>query len=163
MKTLVIFAALLGSLLATDNINVNNQGNDGDNVHQTVNINNQDQVANIHNLNGWDSWDSICDYGKGAFATRLYGKKMCMVTKIDKTVFPSLEVLKQNPVKTTTQLFKFNINKVPIANIGIYGVHIDALCHGIPSYTADANQVDEFYEDCDINSVVTVGGVSFCF
>ncbi|XP_044132948.1 gastrokine-1-like [Bufo gargarizans] len=159
----VIFAALLGSLIATDNINVNNQGNDGGNVHQTVNINNQDQVANIHNLNGWDSWDSICDYGKGVFATRLYGKKMCVVTKIDKTVFPSLEVLKQNPVKTTTQLFKFNINNVPIANIGIYGAHVEALCHGIPSYTADANQVEEYYEYCDPKSIVVILGISFCF
>ncbi|XP_040271733.1 gastrokine-1-like [Bufo bufo] len=164
MKTLVIFAALLGSLLATDNINVNNQGNDGGNVHQTVNIDNQDQVANIHNLNGWNSWDSICDYGKGVFATRLYGKKMCVVTKIDKTVFPSLEVLKQNPVKTTKQLFKFNINQIPIANIGIYGVHIEALCHGIPSYTADANQVDEFCEEnCNTNSIITIGRISFCY
>ncbi|XP_044132949.1 gastrokine-1-like [Bufo gargarizans] len=175
----VIFAALLGSLLATDvripikffisashNINVNNQGNDGDNVHQTVNINNQDQVANIHNLNGWNSWDSICDYGNGVFATRLYGKRMCMVTKIDKTVFPSLEVLKQNPVKTTKQLFKFNINQVPIANIGIYGVHIDALCHGIPSYTADANQgewMSFMMTIATANSIITFAGISFCF
>lgn len=31
---------------------------------------------------------------KGVFATRLYGKKMCVMTKIDKTVFPSMEVLR---------------------------------------------------------------------
>ncbi|XP_075711453.1 gastrokine-1-like [Rhinoderma darwinii] len=167
MQTLVIFAALLGTLLANDNIDINNQGNVGDNVHQTVNINNHNQVADIHNMNGWNSWDSICDYGRGTFATRLYGKKICVVTKIDKTVFPSLDVLntvpKQKPVKTTPLLFKFNVNQVPIANIGIYGVHIEALCRGIPSYTADVNQVDEYYIGCDPSSIIDIGGISFCF
>ncbi|XP_056425191.1 gastrokine-1-like [Hyla sarda] len=165
MKTLVIFAALFGTLLATDNVNVNNEDNAGGNTHQTVNINNHDQVANVNNLNGWNSWDSVCDYGRGIFATRLYGKKMCVVTKIDKTVFPSLDVLskvsQQKPVMTTTQ-FKINPNKVPIANIGIYGVHVEALCRGIPSYSTDVIQVDEYYK-CDINSIITIGGISFCF
>ncbi|XP_072004982.1 gastrokine-1-like [Engystomops pustulosus] len=160
MKTLVIFAALFGSLLATDNININNQGNVGDNVHQTVNINNQDHVANINNLNGWNSWDSICDYARGVFATRLYGKKICVLTNIDTTVFPSLEVLKQKPVKTTTRVFKVNPNKVPIANIGIYGVHVEALCRGIPSYHAEVN---EYFDACNSNSIITIGGISFCF
>ncbi|XP_073509739.1 gastrokine-1-like [Phyllobates terribilis] len=162
MKTLVIVAALLGSLLATDNIDINNQGNVGDNVHQTVNINNQDQVANINHLNGWDSWNSIFDYRKGMFATRLYGKKICVVTKIDNTLFPHLEGLQQKSVKTTMHLFKYNVNSIPIANIGIYGVHIEALCRGIPSYTADVNQVDENYA-CETNSIIDIGGISFCF
>ncbi|KAM3925704.1 gastrokine-1-like isoform 1-T3 [Leptodactylus fuscus] len=161
MKTLVIFAALLGSLLATDNVNVNNQDNVGGNVHQTVNINNQDQVAHLNNWNGWNSWDSICDYGRGVFATRLYGEKKCLVTKMDKTVFPSLDSLNK-PVKAKS-FFKYNINQVPIANIGVYGVHIEAMCRGIPSYNAVANQVDEFYDLCDPNSIIDIGGISFCF
>ncbi|XP_069799334.1 gastrokine-1-like [Dendropsophus ebraccatus] len=166
MKTLVVFAALLGTLLANDNVDINNRGNVGGNVHQTVNINNQDQVAHVNSLNGCKSWDSIFDFGRGVFATRLYGKKTCVVTKIDKTVFPSLEVFgtqtQRKPVKTTPSLFKYNVNKVPIANIGIYGVHIEALCRGTPSYTADVNQVDEYY-GCDTNSIIDIGGISFCF
>ncbi|KAM3925707.1 gastrokine-1-like [Leptodactylus fuscus] len=161
MKTLVIFAALLGSLLATDNVNVNNQGNVGDNVHQTVNINNQDQVAHINSWNGWNSWAAVGDYGRGVIATRFYGKKMCVVTNIDKTVFPSLDALNK-PVKTTS-FFKYNINQVPIANIGIYGVHVEAMCRGIPSYTAEAKQVDEAFTYCDTNSIVVIAGISFCF
>ncbi|XP_069799347.1 gastrokine-1-like [Dendropsophus ebraccatus] len=161
MKTLVIFAALLGTLLANDNVDINNSGNDGSNVHQTVNINNQDQVAHVNNINGWNSWDSIFDYGRGVFATRPYGKKECVVTKMDMTVFPSLEVLgQQKPV--SSRLFKFNANKVPIANIGIYGVYVEALCRGIPSYTADVNQVDEYYV-CNPNSIITILGITFCF
>ncbi|XP_066446101.1 gastrokine-1-like [Eleutherodactylus coqui] len=162
MKTLVIFTALLGSLLATDNVNVNNQGNVDDNVHQTVNINNQDQVAHINSLNGWNSWDSIFAYRQGVVATRLYGKRMCVVTKMDKSVFPSLEALNNRPVKASS-FFKFNVNQVPIANIGIYGVHVEALCRGIPSYSADVNQVNEFDYDCNTGSIFDFGGISFCF
>ncbi|XP_073478127.1 gastrokine-1-like [Aquarana catesbeiana] len=167
MKTLVIFAALLGTLLAYDNVDVNNSGNDGGNVHQTVNINNQDKVANINNLNGWNSWDSICDYRQGVFATRLYGKKVCVVAKMENTKFPSLEVIgatyQQSPLNAPPSHFKYTLkNKVPIANIGIYGVHVEALCRGIPTYTTEPIQVDEFY-GCDTNSVITIGGISFCF
>ncbi|XP_068128467.1 gastrokine-1-like [Hyperolius riggenbachi] len=167
MKTLVIFAALLGTLLANDNVDVSNSGNVGGGVHQNVNINNQDHVANINNLNGWNSWDSVCDYGRGLFATRLYARKVCIVTKMDKTVFPSLEALRaatqQTPINTTPSLFKYSSNHpVPIANIGIYGVHIETLCRGIPSYNAEISQVDEFY-GCDVNSIITIGGISFCF
>ncbi|XP_063788134.1 gastrokine-1-like [Pseudophryne corroboree] len=165
MKTLVIIAALLGTLLADDNIDIGNEGNDGDNVHQTVNINNQEHVANINSLNGWNSWNSICDYGRGVFATQLFGKKKCVVTKLDKTVFPSLEVLsKQKLLPRAQPLFKYTIsNQVPIANIGIYGVHVEALCRGIPSYSGDVIQVNEYYAGCDPNSIITIGGISFCF
>ncbi|XP_072258928.1 gastrokine-1-like [Pyxicephalus adspersus] len=167
MKTFIIFAALLGTLLANDNVDVNNSGNDGGNVHQTVNINNQDRIATINSLDGWNSWDCVGDYGQGVFATRLYGKKVCVVTKMDKTKFPSLETIKAAPqqsrVGATSSPFKYSLqHPVPIANIGIYGVHIEALCRGIPSYTTEPIQVDEFY-GCDTNSIITVGGISFCF
>ncbi|XP_073425268.1 gastrokine-1-like [Dendrobates tinctorius] len=175
----VIFAALLGSLLAIDTVDINNQGNVGHNVHQMVNISKQDQVANINHLNGCNSWNSIFDYRKGMFATRFYGKKMCVVTKIDNTLFPHLEGLQQKPVRRSviyshniitrhsifgppTHLFKYNVNSVPIANIGMYGAHIEALCRGIPSYTSDVNQVDEYYA-CETNSIIDIGGISFCF
>ncbi|XP_075061289.1 gastrokine-1-like [Mixophyes fleayi] len=168
MKTLVIIAALFGTLLADDNVDIGNEGNVGVNVHQNVNINNQEHVASINNVNGWDSWHSICDYGRGVFATQLFGKKMCVVTKLDKTLFPNLEVLgtlsKQKTLPPTQHWFKYNINhQVPIANIGIYGVHVESLCRGIPSYTADVIQVDEYYAGCNTNSIVTIGGISFCF
>lgn len=45
------------------NVNENNQGNDGGNSHQTVSINNNKHVANIDTNNGWNSWNSVWDYG----------------------------------------------------------------------------------------------------
>ncbi|KAM4749074.1 gastrokine-1-like [Rhinophrynus dorsalis] len=166
-KNQIIIASILGAFLtqslANDNIDIGNEGNIGGNVHQTVNINNQDHVASINTLNGWDSWDSICDYGRGVFATRLFGKKVCVVSKMDKAVFPSLDTLsQQKPHSSNSQLFKFNVNQVPIANIGIYGVHIEALCKGIPSYTAEVKPAG-FELACDTGSIFDFGGISFCW
>ncbi|KAJ1091503.1 hypothetical protein NDU88_004626 [Pleurodeles waltl] len=97
MKVLIITAALFGVFVtrtgAKDDVNVSNQGNIGGDVHQTVNINNQDNIANINDFNGWDSWDSILDYNRGLFATRLFKKKACVVTKMNKAVFPTLAQL----------------------------------------------------------------------
>ncbi|XP_075457416.1 gastrokine-1-like [Ascaphus truei] len=172
MKTLIIIASLLGVLLtqslADDNVNIGNKGNIGSNVHQTVNINNQNNVANVNNLNGWDSWDSVCDYGRGLFATRLFGKKICVVSKMNKAVFPSLaelsKVTQQEQPSTTPRLFKYSPNQVPIANIGVYGVHIEALCKGIPSYTVEEVQDTDFFPDiCHTGSIITIGGISFCY
>ncbi|XP_040271673.1 gastrokine-1-like [Bufo bufo] len=96
MKLLIatILGVLLTQALGNDNININNSGNDGGSISQQVNINNQDQVANINNLNGWNSWDSVSDFGNGFAATRLYNKKICVVTKMTPS-FPTLEKLSE--------------------------------------------------------------------
>ncbi|KAM8972356.1 gastrokine-1-like [Pelodytes ibericus] len=170
MKSLIILATLLGALLtqslANDNVDIGNEGNVGGNVHQTVNINNQDNVASVNSLNGWDSWDSVCDYGRGFVATRPYSKQVCIVSKINKEVFPSLAELgslsQQKQVSKSPALFKFNVNQVPIANIGIYGVHIEALCKGLPSYEAKHEPITSLWL-CDPKWIFTFGGITFCF
>ncbi|KAM4675073.1 gastrokine-1-like isoform 1-T1 [Discoglossus pictus] len=172
MKTMIVIATLLGALLtqslANDNVNVNNEGNVGGDTHQTVNINNQDHIAKINNINGWQSWDFVADYGKGFAATRHFGRRTCIVTKIDKGVFPTLAQLatwkQQKQLTTTPLLFKFNANQVPVANIGIYGVTIEALCKGLPSYTAEPSTGGEYSFDlCDPSSIITICGITFCF
>ncbi|MEE6507604.1 hypothetical protein FKM82_027080, partial [Ascaphus truei] len=144
MKFLIVSVVLLGVFLAqslaNDSVNINNSGNVGTNVKQNVNINNQNNVANINNLNGWNSWDSACDYGRGYAATRLFSKKMCIVTKMNKDTFPSLAQLstfakdEKNP--PNPQMLTYTINQNPIVNIGEYGEHIQSLCKGLPTYTA---------------------------
>ncbi|KAM5170711.1 gastrokine-1 [Mantella aurantiaca] len=170
MKFLV--AAILGVLLtlslANDNVNVNNSGNDGGSVNQQVNINNQDNIANINQYNGWNSWDSMCDFGNGYAATRLYNKKFCVITKM-KPSFPTLDQLKaisenKNQAPPTTEMTTYTINQSPILNIGEYGRHIEALCKGMPSYTAmEMPQAEEGFALCHTNSMITILGISFCF
>uniref|UniRef100_F6R0F6 Gastrokine-1 n=1 Tax=Xenopus tropicalis TaxID=8364 RepID=F6R0F6_XENTR len=172
MKFLIATAVLLGIVLAqsqaNDNIKINNSGNEGGRVSQNVNINNQDNIATINNLNGLDSWDSICDYGAGFAATRLFQKKICVVTKINKDSFPSLTQLsaigKDKKRPSTTNLRTYTVNQKAIDNIGEYGQHIESLCKGLPTYTGQEMPVmEEGFALCHTSSIITILGISFCF
>ncbi|KAM4675810.1 gastrokine-1-like [Discoglossus pictus] len=173
MKFLIVVAALLGvfltQTLANDNININNSGNRGGNVYQNVNINNQNNVASINNLNGCKSWDSICDYGRGYAATRLFSKKMCIINRMNLAMFPSLVQLRaiskrKYQITPNTQMVTYTINQTPIVNIAEYGEHISSLCKGIPAYTAlEMPEFGEGFGLCRSSSIITILGISFCF
>ncbi|KAM4749073.1 gastrokine-1-like [Rhinophrynus dorsalis] len=170
--TLIVVASLLGVFLtqslANDNIKIDNSGNEGGNVHQTVNINNQDNIANINNLNGWNSWDSVCDYGRGFAATRLFNKKICIITKMDKSTFPSMDQLstiaKDKKTPPNTQLVTYTINQSPVVNIGDYGEHIESLCKGLKTFIGqEMPDNGEGFALCSSSSIITILGISFCF
>ncbi|KAG8440908.1 hypothetical protein GDO86_006587 [Hymenochirus boettgeri] len=144
MKFLVVLAAVLGVFLAeslaNDNIQINNVRDDQSKVSQTVNINNQNNVATINNWEGWRSWDSVCDYGAGFAATRLYNKRICVITKINKETFPSLEQLsaysKDSKLPANRELRVYTVNQRKVNNIGEFGRHVESLCNGLSTYTA---------------------------
>ncbi|XP_053320675.1 gastrokine-1 isoform X2 [Spea bombifrons] len=173
MKFLIVAAALLGVFLtqsqANDNIKINNSGNDGGSVSQNVNINNQDNIASINNMNGWNSWDSICDFGRGYAATRLYNKKICVVTSMKKGSFPTLAQLSaiakdKKQTAPNAQLVTYTINQTPIVNIGEYGQHIESLCKGLPAYTAqEMPSTGRGFARCCSSSIITILGISLCF
>ncbi|XP_053572075.1 gastrokine-1-like [Bombina bombina] len=173
MKFLIAIIALLGVFLthaqANDNIRINNSGNRGSNIYQNVNINNQNNVANINNLNGCNSWNSVCDYGRGYAATRLFKKKMCIITKMKKDTFPTLAQLSAvsknpNQVPPNTQMVTYTINQTPIINIGEYGEHISSLCKGVPTYTAlEMPEFGEGFGLCSASSIITILGITLCF
>ncbi|XP_031754001.1 gastrokine-1 isoform X1 [Xenopus tropicalis] len=172
MKFLIATAVLLGIVLAqsqaNDNIKINNSGNEGGRVSQNVNINNQDNIATINNLNGLDSWDSICDYGAGFAATRLLHKQACVITKINKDSFPSLAhlsaVAKDKKQSTNTELRTYTVNPRRVYNFGVFGRHVESMCKGLPSYTAQ--EMPEFqrgFGSCCSSSIITILGFNFCF
>ncbi|XP_041442894.1 gastrokine-1 [Xenopus laevis] len=167
MKFLIV-AALVALSLANDNIKIDNSGNEGGSVSQNVNINNQNNIATVNSLDGWKSWDSICDYGRGFAATRLFQKKICVVTKINKDSFPSLAQLsaiaKDKKKPSNDNLRSYTVNQREIANIGEYGQHIESLCKGLPTYTAQEIPVnEEGFGLCESSSIITILGISFCF
>ncbi|XP_068128472.1 gastrokine-1-like isoform X2 [Hyperolius riggenbachi] len=145
MKALILLAAILGVSFADDNIRISNQGNDGGSVHQTVNINNQDRIANVNQYNGWNSWNSVWDYERGLFATRLVSKRYCVVSRMNRNVMPSLEQLSratqgaQEPQAPTKSL-TYTISQTRVKNVAQYGDHIEALCKGVPTFFAQEMQ-----------------------
>ncbi|XP_078522782.1 gastrokine-1-like [Lissotriton helveticus] len=176
MKTLILTAALLGVFLthtgANDDINVSNQGNVGGDVHQAVNINNQDNVANINNFNGWDSWDAILDYNRGLYATRVFSKKACIVTKMNKAVFPTLAQLskavqeKKASGDAPPRKVTYAVIHTPVKDVSDFGGHIESMCRGLPTYSAAETQGSELfsgYGECSSSSIITILGITMCW
>ncbi|XP_073509743.1 gastrokine-1-like isoform X2 [Phyllobates terribilis] len=171
MKAVILLAALLGVVFATDNININNQGNDGDNVHQTVNIDNHNNIANINHYNGWNSWNSMWDYGNGMFAVRLMATRHCVVSKMNRNVVPSLEQLqkasqeRQNPNAPPPRSLSYTITQTKVKNVAQFGNHIESLCKGVPTFFAQENQGSSFFVDlhgCTDLGILRFLGISLC-
>ncbi|CAJ0966298.1 unnamed protein product, partial [Ranitomeya imitator] len=167
----ILLAALLGVVFATDNININNQGNDGSNVHQTVNIDNHNSIANINHYDGWNSWNSMWDYGNGMFAVRLMATRHCVVSRMNKNVVPSLEQLqkasqeRQNPNAPPPRSLSYTISQNKVKNVAQFGKHIESLCKGVPTFLAQENQGAGFFADlhgCTNLGLLRFLGISLC-
>ncbi|XP_045150023.1 gastrokine-1 [Echinops telfairi] len=97
MQFTIFFAGLCGLFLAPAladyNINISNDNNRAGSGQQSVSVNNEHNVANVDNNNGWDSWNSVWDYNSGFAATRLFAKKVCIVHRMNKDVVPPIHAL----------------------------------------------------------------------
>ncbi|XP_078522779.1 gastrokine-1-like [Lissotriton helveticus] len=176
MKTLVLAAALLGVFLtqslANDDINISNKGNVGGDTHQTVNIDNHDNVANINNYNGWNSWNSVWDYNRGLFAARLFHKRACVVSRMNKAVVPSLAQLgtvshEKKPAAGAPhpRELTYTVTQNKIKNVAQFGKHVEALCKGVPTYYAQEIQGTSLFVDssgCTGIGILNILGITLC-
>ncbi|XP_061449341.1 gastrokine-1 [Rhineura floridana] len=126
------------------NISEKNQGNVGGSSHQSVSIDNQRQVVNVDNNNGWHSWNTVWDYGTGYAATRIFAKKICIVHKLNKDITPSIAALPQairekQKDRTKGPAHKeiaYIVSPKRITNLSTYGESINAMCRGLHTYAA---------------------------
>ncbi|XP_067401957.1 gastrokine-1-like [Emydura macquarii macquarii] len=179
MKLSIVIAALLGvfltSSLATDNVNENNQGNVGGNSHQTVSINNDQHVANIDTNDGWHSWNSVWDYKYGFMATRIFSKKVCIISKMNRKVLPDIVVIPKvikEKKKSGAQgpppgELRYVVSKTTIPDLTPYGKNIEALCRGLPTYVAreveGGKGANFFYSgSCFDANILWLFNIGFC-
>ncbi|XP_074796008.1 gastrokine-1-like [Natator depressus] len=173
----IVIAALLrvflAPIFANDNVNENNQGNNGGNSHQTVSINNDKHVANIDSNNGWNSWNSVWDYGNGFIATRILSKKACIIAKINEKVMPDVVELPQlikekkkagsrgpPPVE-----LRFTVSETRVSDLALYGKSVEAMCRGIPTYVAREAHGDNFFfysGQCFKTNVMDMMTLNYC-
>ncbi|TKC39037.1 hypothetical protein EI555_003072 [Monodon monoceros] len=131
------------------NINVNDD-NSGGSGQQSVSVNNEHNVVNVDNNNGWDSWNSVWDYEYGFAVTRLFKKKSCIVHKMNKAVMPSFQALdtlvKEKKLqgkgrgKPSPKSLIYTVNPDKVNNLDQFGKSIIALCKGIATYMAEEIQ-----------------------
>ncbi|XP_076689882.1 gastrokine-1 [Callospermophilus lateralis] len=179
MKFTMIPIGLLGLFIASAfadyNININDDGNTAGSGQQTVSVNNEHNVANIDNNNGWNSWNTLWDYNTGFAATRLFVKKSCIVHKMKTDVMPSIQALDalvkekklqgKGPRKPSPKGLMYSVNPNQVDDLNRFGKNIAGMCQGIPTYVADeiprANMF--FYsEKCYSADILWILNISFC-
>ncbi|XP_051010536.1 gastrokine-1 [Acomys russatus] len=174
MKFTMVFIGLLGLLIAPGfayNINVNDDNNVAGSGQQSVSINNQHNVANVDNNNGWDSWNALWDYENSFAATRLFAKKSCIVHKMNKDVMPSLQELdtlvKEQKGKggAAPKDLVYSINPARVEDLNKFGPKIAGMCQGIPTYVAEEipGPTQPFYsQKCYTANILWILRLSFC-
>ncbi|XP_030057719.1 gastrokine-2 [Microcaecilia unicolor] len=174
MKALIAITALLFSqTLADDSISIINQGNDGGSIHQTVNINNENNIANINAHAGMCSSNSIFDYGRGLIATRLLSRRACYVGRMNREIFPSLKELRQlaydqqmgKSVQFSRQVrLQYAPAQPSLTSIDQFGPHVEAMCRDIPTYPVRLEENELFVEGggCAKAGILGIFGISIC-
>ncbi|XP_006902602.1 PREDICTED: gastrokine-1 [Elephantulus edwardii] len=179
MKFTIFFAGLLGVFiapaLADYNINVNDDDNTGGSGQQSVSINNQHNLVNVDNNNGWDSWNTLWDYKTGFAATRLFAKKICIVHKMNQEFVPPIHVLDAMVKEKKLQdkgargpppkSLMYSINSEQVNDLNKFGKSIATMCKNVPTYTAEETQgASLFFSSgkCFNANVLWVLNISFC-
>uniref|UniRef100_A0A8D0CB02 Gastrokine 1 n=1 Tax=Salvator merianae TaxID=96440 RepID=A0A8D0CB02_SALMN len=177
MKLLILSTALLGvflaPILADNSISEQNKGNVGGDSHQTVSIDRQSQTVNVDNNNGWHSWNTIFDYGKGYIATRHFASKKCIISKIDPHIMPDVTTLpqvikekqKNHAREPPSKQITYMVSHKRITNLAPYGKGIEAMCKGIPAYAAYEVRRPSFYYysgSCFNAGILWIVGINYC-
>ncbi|XP_044515486.1 gastrokine-1 [Gracilinanus agilis] len=153
----IVFIGLLGLLLgstsADTNISVDNDNNSQGGT-QRVSINNDHNVANIDNDDGWDrSWNSIWDFNNGFAATRIFAKKICIVHRLNKDVVPGIQELERRAKEKKPNVhtgpspksLRYMIEPQEIKDLAQFGTPIETMCRGLPTYKAQEVQGRGFF------------------
>nr|XP_020636034.1 gastrokine-1 [Pogona vitticeps] len=177
MKLAILSVALLGfflaPILASNNINEQNQGNVGGSSHQSVSIDHQKQVVNVDDNNGWRSWNTVWDYKTGYAATRILSKKSCVVTKMNPEIMPDVTTLpkaikekqKDSNRESADKEVTYMVSSKRIMDLTPYGKNVEALCRGIPTYPAFEVKRQGFWYysgSCFRANVLCLLGINYC-
>ncbi|EPQ08733.1 Gastrokine-1 [Myotis brandtii] len=140
---------VMTGMLCQDSPNVNSgdSNNSGGSGQLSVSVNNAQNVANVDNNDGLDSWNMLLDYNTGFAAVRVFRKKACIVHRMNKGVMPSLQALDamvkekkfqgEGPGGPPPKGLTYSINSDKVDNLDKFGKPIVSMCKGVPTYMAE--------------------------
>ncbi|XP_077161921.1 gastrokine-2-like [Paroedura picta] len=144
MKILILAVVLVELLTVSASesnaIQLINKGNNGGTVYQTVNINNHVNVAAFNTYFGTHSTNAIIDYNAGLIVYQIPYKRICVVSRMNRSTFPSISQLEnliheENP--TLHALHRnYGISRKVVKNLYQLGSPAQAMCGGFTTYWA---------------------------
>uniref|UniRef100_A0A8P0T3B3 Gastrokine-1 n=3 Tax=Canis lupus familiaris TaxID=9615 RepID=A0A8P0T3B3_CANLF len=156
-------------------INIGGNSNSGASGQQSVSVNNEHNVANVDNNNGWDSWNALWDYNTDLAAIRLFGKKKCIVHRMNKNVMPSLQTLDtlvkekklqgKGPEGPPPKGLMYSVNPEEVKDLNKLGKPIANMCRGIPTYMAEEIEGASLFftsGKCFSADILWILNISYC-
>ncbi|XP_060107859.1 gastrokine-1-like [Heteronotia binoei] len=144
MKTLILAVVLVELLTVSASesnaIQLINKGNDGGTVYQTVNINNNINVASFNTYFGTHSTNAIVDYNNGLIVYQMPYRRLCIVSRMNRSTFPSISELQNLIHEENPALHPLNrnygISRKIVRNLYQLGMPAQAMCGGFTTYWA---------------------------
>ncbi|XP_054854535.1 gastrokine-2 isoform X2 [Eublepharis macularius] len=146
----------------------------GEYTQQTVTIDNENQIANIHVYGGACSSDTIFDYKHGYIASRLFSRRACFVYKMEKGYIPELEEIgrlayEQQMMKKMLSPKNIWVKYEPsdsffgdIKEWLRFGSSIEKLCKGVPVYEVSRVENAPGAGVCAKAGILGILGISIC-
>uniref|UniRef100_A0A8C3XBX5 Gastrokine-3 n=1 Tax=Catagonus wagneri TaxID=51154 RepID=A0A8C3XBX5_9CETA len=171
MASSVFVLAVLAPSLALMNTG-DNRPLEGSVGTQSIRVNALGGMVGIRDNNVLSEWDGIVDYENGLLAAKLFSKMACVLTKMDKAVFPTLDdiikaldhqALEHYP---STRGLTYTVVPSRVKNLAQYGVPIKDMCRDVPTYFAQQQKegtalaIDP--DSCSEIQLLSFLGLSIC-
>nr|XP_056716069.1 gastrokine-1-like [Euleptes europaea] len=136
----VLVELVMASASESNAIQLINKGNNGGTVYQTVNINNNYNVATFNTYLGTHSTNAIVDYNAGLIVYQLPYKRICIVSRMNRSTFPSISQLENMVHEENPSLHalhrNYGISRKLVKNLYQLGKPTQAMCGGFTTYWA---------------------------
>ncbi|XP_005385711.1 PREDICTED: gastrokine-2 [Chinchilla lanigera] len=179
MKILVAFLVALASfgtqLHGSEVFNLFSPSSNGGHVQQTVEVDNEKNIATVNIHAGSCSSTTVFDYKHGYIASRVLSQKACYIIKMDHQPIPALDTLQRYIYERQTlntmasdkyTWVRYNPLKSLITKVDwfLFGSPIENLCKHIPLY--EGKVVEKSHDvgagGCAKAGLLGILGISIC-
>ncbi|XP_036605901.1 gastrokine-2 [Trichosurus vulpecula] len=177
MRTHVFLLAVLSIFcswaLGNEVFNYMSTTSNGGSVQETVQIENEKNVAIINVHSGKCSSTTIFDYKHGYIASRLLSRRACYIMKMDHVKIPALDTLKryiyerkemQTMFSSEYTWVKYNPIHSLLTNIDwiLFGSPIEDLCRDVPLYKAEVAEKKTGAKGCAKVGLLGILHIGIC-
>uniref|UniRef100_A0A8C6QRM0 Gastrokine-3 n=1 Tax=Nannospalax galili TaxID=1026970 RepID=A0A8C6QRM0_NANGA len=142
----LITPSILVTIFLVPSLALSNTSNshllDGSVGTQTVHVDALHLTVSIQDSNVLSEWNGIVDYKNALLTAKLFSKMACVLAKMDRAVFPSLDDVREALGKQAsshylpTRGLTYTVLPSRVKNLAQFGASINDLCRAVPTYFA---------------------------
>ncbi|KAK9395350.1 gastrokine-2-like [Crotalus adamanteus] len=147
----------------------------GDYIQQTVTIDNEKEIANIHVHEGACSSDTIFDYKHGYIAMRIFSRSACFIMKMEKGYIPEIKEIGRLAYEKQMMRQMLSGRNIwvkyepahsffgDIKEWFVFGKAIEHLCKNVPVYKVERVEHGGVRASTCVNAgILNILGINIC-